>query len=245
MLKIDLHTHTADDPCDHISYSTRELIDRASVLGFDALAITLHDKQLAIEGLIPYASERGIVLIRGIERTIEGKHVLLLNFRRGAEDVHSFEDLARLKQHEPGLVIAPHPFFPASSCLGNLMHRHVDLFDAVEYNGMFTASVNFNRAAERWARMHEKPIVGNGDVHRLRQLGTTYSLVNAQRDPDSICDAVARGQVRVEARPHSAVTAAGLMADLVLSNVFARREPRSRTSERPAGRLGATQANSW
>ena len=118
MLKIDLHTHTADDPFDHISYTTKELIDRAAFLGFDALAITLHDKQLAIEGLIPYASERGIVLIRGIERTIEGKHVLLLNFRRGAEDVHSFEDLARLKQHEPGLVIAPHPFFPASSCLG-------------------------------------------------------------------------------------------------------------------------------
>jgi predicted metal-dependent phosphoesterase TrpH len=232
VLKIDLHTHTADDPCDHISYSTRELIDRASCLGFDALAITLHDKQLGIEELIPYASDRGIVLIRGIERTIEGKHVLLLNFRRGAEDVQSFADLARLKRREPGLVIAPHPFFPASSCLGDVMNRHVDLFDAVEYNGMFTASVNFNRAAERWGRMHDKPIVGNGDVHRLRQLGTTYSLVEAQRDADSICEAIARGQVRVEASPHSALTAAGLMADLVLSNVFARRRPLSRTSER-------------
>jgi predicted metal-dependent phosphoesterase TrpH len=245
VLKIDLHIHTADDPHDHISYSTRELIDHASVSGFDALAITLHDKQLALEGLIPYALERGIVLIRGIERTIEGKHVLLLNFRRGAEDVRSFEDLARLKQHEPGLVIAPHPFFPASSCLGNVMHRHADLFDAVEYNGMFTALVNFNRAAERWARLHHKPMVGNGDVHRLRQLGTTYSLVDAQRDPDSICDAVARGNVRVEARPHSAVTAAGLMTDLVLSSFFTRREPGSRASERPVGPLGVAQESSY
>ena len=148
MLKIDLHTHTADDPQDHIPYTTRELIDRAALLGFDALAVTLHDKQLPIDTLIPYALERGIVLIRGIERTIERKHVLLLNFRRGAEDVHSFEDLARLKQREHGLVIAPHPFFPASCCLGNLMPRHGNLFDAIEYNGMFTASVNFNRAAE-------------------------------------------------------------------------------------------------
>ncbi len=150
-----------------------------------------------------------------------------------------------MRQHEPGLVIAPHPFFPASTCLGNLMHRHVDLFDAVEYNGMFTASLNFNRAAERWASMHEKPIVGNGDVHRLRQLGTTYSLVNAQRDPDSICDAVARGQVRVEAHPHSAVTAVSLMADLVLSNVFARREPGLEHLSARRGRLGAAEANSW
>jgi predicted metal-dependent phosphoesterase TrpH len=245
VLKIDLHTHTSADPCDRISYSTEDLIDRASLLGFDALAITLHDKQLSIDSLIPYASERGIVLIRGIERTIEGKHVLLLNFRRGAESVHSFADLARLKQREPGLVIAPHPFFPASTCLGHLMHRHVDLFDAVEYNAMFTASVNFNRGAERWARTHGKPIVGNGDVHRLRQLGTTYSIVDAERDPDSICDAVARGKVRVEAHPHSIVTAVGLMTDLVFRDVFARREPRSRVLERPAGPFGAAPANSW
>ena len=77
----------ADDPQDRIPYTTRELIDRAVRLGFDALAVTLHDKQLALDSLMPYASERGIVLIRGIERTIEGKHVLLLNFRRGADEV--------------------------------------------------------------------------------------------------------------------------------------------------------------
>jgi hypothetical protein len=38
---------------------------------------------------------------------------------------------------------------------------------------MFTASLNFNYPAEQWARRHGKPMVGNGDVHRLRQLGTT------------------------------------------------------------------------
>ena len=242
MLKIDLHTHTADDPQDHIPYTTRELIDRAALFGFDALAVTLHDKQLAIDTLIPYALDRGIVLIRGIERTIERKHVLLLNFRRGAEDVHSFEDLARLKQREHGLVIAPHPFFPASSCLGSLIYRHAHLFDAVEYNGMFTAWVNYNRPAERWARQHGKPIVGNGDVHRLVQLGTTYSLVDAQRDPDSICDAVAQGHVRVEARPHSLVTAARLMTDLFRT---AHRARNARPSESAAvGRAGAMQVNS-
>ena len=241
MLKIDLHTHTADDPSDHIPYTTRELIDRAAVLGFDALAVTLHNKQLALDTLIPYASARGIVLIRGIERTIERKHVLLLNFRRGAEDVQSFADLARLKQRERGLVIAPHPFFPASSCLRQLMDVHADLFDAVECNGMFTAAVNFNRAAEQWARQHGKPTVGNGDVHRLLQLGTTYSLVDAERDPDAICDAVARGNVRVEARPHSMLTAARLMADMLLTRASAHRADASdRSAIREVRAVGAS-----
>ena len=206
--------------------------------------MTLHDKQLAIDSLIPYAAERGIVLIRGIERTIEGKHVLLLNFRRGTEDVQSFDDLKRLKQREAGLVIAPHPFFPHSSCLGGLMHRHADLFDAVEYNGMFTKSVNFNRAAERWARQHGKPIVGNGDVHRLQQLGTTYSLVDAPRDAGAICEAVAQGRVRVEAQPHSALTAARLMADLFVSDALTRRGRNARRSDRSVvGQLGMPAAS--
>ncbi len=43
MLKIDLHTHSGEDPQDRIGYSTRELIDRAATLGFDALAVTNHN----------------------------------------------------------------------------------------------------------------------------------------------------------------------------------------------------------
>ena len=182
MLKVDLHTHTADDPVDRIPYSSRELIDRAAALGYHALAITLHDRQLDIRPLEAYAAERGVVLIPGIERTIQGKHVVLLNFSRATEEVTSFDDLRRLKSREHGIVIAPHPFFPAPTCLRGLMDRHADLFDAVEYNAMFTASLNFNEQAVRWAEAHGKPLVGNGDVHRLAQLGTTYSLVDAAPD---------------------------------------------------------------
>ena len=94
LLKVELHSHTADDPHDRIPYSAEQLIDRAASLGYDALAITLHDKQLDLAPLAPYAARRSVVLIPGIERTIRGKHVLLLNFPREAEDVGSFADLA-------------------------------------------------------------------------------------------------------------------------------------------------------
>src|SRR5438132_1025045 len=106
MLKVDLHTHTSDDPSDRISYSTFDLIDRAAELQFDAIAVTLHDCQLDPSPYRDYAAARGIVLIPGIERTIEGRHVLLLNFSRAAESVSSFADLARLKERERGLVVA-------------------------------------------------------------------------------------------------------------------------------------------
>jgi hypothetical protein len=219
VLKVELHSHSADDPLDSIPYSTTDLIDRAATLGYDALAVTLHDRQLDLHPYAAYARERAITLIPGIERTIEGKHVLLLNFRRGAEGVTSFEDLARLRRRERGLVIAPHPFFPGATCLRGLLQRYADLFDAVEYNAMFTSSLNFNRAAERWASAHGRPMVGNGDVHRLKQLGTTWSTVDAERDPDAICAAVRAGRVQVQATPLSWAAAVSTMTSLFAADL--------------------------
>ncbi len=216
MLKVELHTHTADDPIDAIPHTTFELIDRAAALGYDAIAITLHERQLDLRPFTSYAEERGIVLIPGVERTVEGRHVLLLNFPLGATDeVLTFGDLARLKARSHGLVIAPHPFFPGSVCLRGELERHAELFDAVERNAMFIRGLDFNRAAERFAARHGKPIVGNCDVHRLAQLGSSWSMVDAAKDPKAICEAVAAGRVRVDSRPLTWMTAARLMAAML------------------------------
>ncbi len=219
MLKVELHSHTVDDPLDRIPHTTQELIDRAAALGYGALAITLHERQLDVRPYESYARERGLVLIPGVERTIEGRHVLLLNFRTGAEAVRTFADIERLKRNEPGLIVAPHPFFPTGSCLRDKMARWGHLFDAVEVNAMFTTAVNFNRRAEQWAARHGKPLVGNGDVHRLDQLGPTYSLVDAAPNPDAICSAIAGGRVRVISEPLTLFTAAQLTTRIVVGNV--------------------------
>ena len=220
VLKIDLHTHTSDDPVDSIPYSTHELIDRAAKLHYRALAITLHDRQLDIRPFIQYAADRCITLIPGIERSIEGRHVLLLNFTPATEWVNSFDDLAELKSKEPGgLVVAPHPFFPIGTSLRELLDRHADLFDAVEYNAMFTELLDFNRPAERWARAHGKPLVGNSDVHRLRQLGSTFSLVGAVQEAGAICDAIKNGRVGLHAEPMSIGAAALVTAQLLTGDI--------------------------
>ena len=83
VLKVDLHLHTAEDPVDYILHDAHQLIDRAAELGFDALAITLHDRQLADPSVFAYARERRIILLPGIERSIEGRHVVLINFPQG------------------------------------------------------------------------------------------------------------------------------------------------------------------
>jgi predicted metal-dependent phosphoesterase TrpH len=227
MIKVELHAHTSDDPHDYIPHSAPQLIDAAASLGYGALAITLHNRQLDIRPFLEYAASRGVVLIPGIERTISGKHVLLLNFGPKTEDIDSFEALEAVKRTTPeGLVVAPHPFYPARTCLGRLLDRHAPLFDAVEFNAFYTSTINmFNNAAVRWARDRGKSIVANADVHRLWQLGRTYTLVDAAPNPDAICKAIRAGNVDIRTVPMSAWRAATYLSVLLFDEATHRRRP--------------------
>ena len=230
-LKVDLHLHSAEDPEDLISHDAQTLVERAHVFGFDALALTLHDRQLADARLTDYAKDLGITLIPGLERTIDGRHVLLLNFPAAAENVRTLADIATLRSRCNGIVIAPHPFFPHPSCLRGRMEAHADLFDAVEWSYFWTGGLNFNERAARWAHERGKPVVGNSDLHDLRQLGRTYSLVDAERNADAVCDAIRAGRVSLETTP---------VPMLELTQVLGGMFRRGRKATAPARELATT-----
>jgi predicted metal-dependent phosphoesterase TrpH len=182
----------------------------------NAVAITLHDKQRDLRDVEAYARGLGVTLIPGVERTIDGRHVLLLNFPAVAERVDSFEAVARLKAaHPEGLVVAPHPFFPHPSCLRSLMDRHADLFDAVEINAFYTAAIDFNAPAKRWAAARGKPLVANSDAHRLTLVGRSCSVVDAEPDAGSICAAIRAGRVSVQTQPLSLLEAGSYITRLL------------------------------
>jgi len=222
VLKVELHAHTDQDPLDRIPHTTAELIDRAAALGYGALAVTLHDRYFDPAPHASYARERGIVLLRGIERTIARRHVLLVNFPPECASVKTFEEIAALKARTSGLVVAPHPFYPTISALGRQLDVYTGLFDAVEVNAMFTRLIDFNSRARSWAREHGKPLVGNTDLHLLEQMGTTYSLVDAPPDPDAICQAIREGRVEVRSQPLSTFRAGSTFVRMAIGGAIGR-----------------------
>jgi hypothetical protein len=116
--------------------------------------------------------------------------------------VRSFDDLARLKQRRrEGLVVAPHPFFPGGSCVRGALDAHASLFDAVEWSYFWTRAVDFNTRAARWAAARGLPVVGNSDMHDIRQLGRTFTRVDAPADAAAICEAVREGRVELRSEP--------------------------------------------
>ncbi len=216
MLKVELHAHTDQDPADRIAHSTEELIDRAAQLGYHALAVTLHDRYFDPSKWHDYASTRGVVLLSGIERTVVGRHLLLINFPSSIIGVHTFRGLEAARAETPnGLVVAPHPYYPSRTAIGQSLDQVAPLIDAIEINAMYTKRLDFNRRAATWARSQGKPMVGNSDVHLLEQMGTTYSLVDAAPDPNAICDAIRNGRVTVESSPLTELQAVSIFSRML------------------------------
>ncbi|HEY7510267.1 MAG TPA: PHP domain-containing protein [Vicinamibacteria bacterium] len=201
LLKADFHIHTREDPHDFIRYTAVELLQEASRQGFQVLALTCHNKRIHSEELRRRAADLGILLIPGVEAAIEGKHTLLLDMPYSRLKVRTFAHVRALKR-EGGLVIAPHPFFPAPKCLGSKLRENLDLFDAIEFSHFYTRTVDFNRRAVEYARRMDLPLVGTSDCHRLWQLGTTYTLVDAEaKTVPAVLAAIRAGRVRVVTAP--------------------------------------------
>jgi predicted metal-dependent phosphoesterase TrpH len=211
-LKADLHLHTREGE-GFIGYDARALIDRAARAGFQVLSITNHNMITFSADLQGYARERGILLIPGVEATIEGKHVLLYNVDVPPARIRTFADLRRLKR--PGwLVVAAHPFFPGPVCLRKRLLEELDLFDAIEFSHFYTRGINFNRPAVRLAREVGLPLLGTSDSHLVRQFGTTYSLIEGEMTVASVLNTIKKGQVTVVSRPLTLPQWAGIMVGL-------------------------------
>lgn len=206
MIKADFHIHTSEDYHDRlIKYSAKDIIKYASKLKFNALSITNHHNVYYNTNLRDYAKKKGITLIPGAEMVVEGKEVLVLNLER-IRGLRRYDDLDKIKK-EGGLIIAPHPFYPKTKCLGKDLIDNIQRFDAIEYSHFYTGrfTSRFNKKAQQVAVKYDKPLVGTSDAHRLYQFDNTYTLLDCDNKRDDIVDSVIKGKVKVVSKPLSYV----------------------------------------
>jgi predicted metal-dependent phosphoesterase TrpH len=225
-LKVDLHIHTAEDPRHQISYTAKDLISIAADEGYDVLAITNHQCLTFSKKLSAYARERGILLIPGIEVTLRRRHVVLLN----PPSTRSFPDFSSLwaMQRPDALVMAPHPYFPNPFSLNGLLVKHLKYFDAIEYCHFYSPGINFNHMALTVSETYGVPLVGNSDAHFISQFGTTYSLIHADKDPQSIFEAIREGRSEVVTRPLSPLEMGALLGRFAAMKLLVEKNKRQK-----------------
>lgn len=230
MIKVDLHMHTGDDPYDGLPFTAVELIDRAAELKFDAIAITLHDRVTEDERLFAYARQRGVLLIRACEWTIQRVDVLLYNVTQAeVEGLRTFEDLRafRRSKAEELLVIAPHPFFPIGHSLRQRLVEQIDLFDAIEQASLHLSWLDFNKRALQVAARYGKPVVANSDAHALWMFGRHYTWVDAPAEVPAMFRAIKDGRVQWHSPP---VTVWECLKMFVVDPLWHRKSGRVRSS---------------
>ena len=217
-LKVDLHTHTADDPRDRIAYSSEELIDRAAELNIEVLGIACHQRVAHTRTLAEYARRKGVLLVPAVELVVEdSRHVIILNPDEEQARAATFAQLRRLGRRDAAIV-APHPFYKQKSCLGKDLTANIDLFDAVEYCCLYWHGVNLNRKAVQVAREFGLPMIGTSDTHTLPYSDSTITwLTVEERSVSGVIGAIRAGRARVETRPRP-------LSQALHMTVFAARE---------------------
>jgi predicted metal-dependent phosphoesterase TrpH len=200
--RVELHSHCQGDPVDDLSHTIFEHIDQAKKVGLHAIAITWHRAVCANPEAYAYARRQGLVLISGMETEVNRKHLVVLGVAPGdLSGETTWEEIRALRARKPGVVVmAPHPFYPHPSCLGNRLNESPDCIDAVEWCALHVHwiphRVSPNLRAARWAQRHGKPLVACSDAHSLRAIGKNPSVVEADElTSEAILQAVRAGRV--------------------------------------------------
>lgn len=201
-IKCDLHIHTLDDPKDALDYSAHELLERARVLGFKVLAITLHDALFDDPKVLTDAAAMGIMLIPAAEMRLGGADIVLLNIQN--EEIaalHNFEDVRRLRAERGSSIytFAPHPFYVLGGSIGRRLIEYIDCFDAIEFCHFHSRWLNPNRQAVKVAQRFGKPLLATSDAHRLHAFGQHYTMVRheGKLTAESFLKALRAGPLRL------------------------------------------------
>ena len=205
-IKLDLHIHTLDDPKDKIDYTAHQLLERARMLGFRVLAITLHDTVFDRAEVFADAREMGILLIPAAEVRLQGADVVLLNVTSDEiARLHNFDDLRKLRAERGAslFTFAPHPFYVLGGSIGARLVEEIDCFDGIEWCHFYKGWFNPNRRAKKIAIEHGKRLIAASDAHKLDAFGSHYTSVPrpAELNVGNLLRALRSGPVRLTSPP--------------------------------------------
>jgi predicted metal-dependent phosphoesterase TrpH len=192
LIRADLHVHTVFSQDASVQPKTlvETLLAHPSI---KAVAVTDHNtvkgyfkvRELAL-------AYQDILVIPGVEvSTVEGD-VVLLGIAEVPPQPWTVENVIDFAHSRGGLAVAAHPY--RAYGLGDSARNYS--IDAVEVlNG--GCPHHLNAMAEKLAKELGLPGVAGSDAHRVEELWTVYTEIQASTDLDEVLRAIKRGLVRV------------------------------------------------
>jgi len=189
-LHVDLHTHTSYSP-DAVT-SPAELVERATMMGLDRIAVTDHGE---IEGALrAHELDPGRVIIGEEIRCRGGTELIGLYLTERIPYGLSVEETAERIRHQGGLIYAPHPFAYARR---PTYHARAALAvaDIVEIHNARAFLPRWNRLAESAALERGLPCAAGSDAHFPHEIGHAFTTFPSFDGPDSLRRALAEARI--------------------------------------------------
>ncbi|MBT8171793.1 CehA/McbA family metallohydrolase [Candidatus Bathyarchaeota archaeon] len=183
-LKIDFHVHTCYSR--DSSISLKQVIAFSKKQGLDGVAITDHNTVKGINKL----KTKEILIIPGIEISTLDGHLLGINVNNQIPSKLGMKETIQYIHDVGGIAVAPHP----SAFYKSPPTKKITSYDAIEVMNAssvpFSVFTYFNK---RYAKSLGLPQIGGSDSHYGPEIGSVYTLIEAEPEVDEIVDAIKRG----------------------------------------------------
>jgi hypothetical protein len=190
----DFHVHTNHSK--DCAVGVEEVLERASEVGLDVVAITDHNEIAGGLEALELADGFGLRVIVGEEvKTAEGEVIGLFLTERVPPGLTFAETIAEIKR-QGGIVYVPHPFdrwhtVPGSS----LLKANLTDLDVIEVFNSRIAYPGFNERAVRFAERHRVPAAAGSDAHVLPGLGTALTGMAGFTGPQDFVEALSGSHI--------------------------------------------------
>jgi len=196
LLKIDLHVHTCYS--EDATTTLKEVVYYAKKNGLDGVAITDHE---TIRGALKLARKNQLTIIPGLEvETLRG-HILALNITTLIPPKLSLTETVQKIHDAGGVAVIAHPAVVLKTGLGLMITSNSNI-DAVEV--INSASFPFflsTYLGRRLAKRLNLPQTAGSDSHHALEIGTAYTLVDADSNIADVAEAIRKGAITPWGKP--------------------------------------------
>ncbi|MDO5860961.1 PHP domain-containing protein [Methanobrevibacter sp.] len=193
MLKMDSHIHSEYSPDSHSKID--DILKVAKRKNIDIIAISDHNTVDGTSEVLKKTRNTDILAIPSIEISSTQGHILGFgceeNISQGLsphETIDKIHDLG-------GLAIIPHPYcFYRHGLLHKCDYRDLKL-DAIETKNARFIVGYCNSKAKKLSEKEKIPSLGASDSHYYKFVGDCYSLIDCEKDIDSVFKAILKNKI--------------------------------------------------
>lgn len=197
MFKMDSHIHSEYSP--DSSSKIEDILKVAAKRNIDIIAISDHNTVDGTSEVLKKTRNTDILAIPSIEISSSHGHILGFGCEENIPRDLSPEDTIDRIHDLGGLAIIPHPY-----CFyrHGLLHNYKEKLniDAIETRNARFIVGYCNNKAKNLSIKENLPALGASDAHYYKFVGDCYSIIDCEKDIDSVLKSISKGKTEAHGK---------------------------------------------